>query len=273
MSKTPHIFVLRGFLVLTSLYLQTCDPDDTSNSSDNVCGPCGVRVSKSTTAVTSSSAYGLNDNDAYGSSNNLSDNDAYGSSNNASNDNYDCKPASAGKVCRPAAGLCDEDDKCDGASKECPEDAKKSPRHICREASSNLDKSCDAPEYCDGENDECPPDRPYPLNHICRFPTADEPCAAPDYCNGEDTQCPRNDAIRSESHVCRQAADDEPCDEPEFCDGVSSRCPEDRVKPKGYPCVFSTTPYTTDAVCDGLSKQCPDSDGGVRVGIDSPAGL
>lgn len=54
--------------------------------------------------------------------------------------------------CRPAAGLCDTAEACDGVSADCPADALVPSGASCRAAVS----SCDAEEVCDGTSADCP---------------------------------------------------------------------------------------------------------------------
>lgn len=62
----------------------------------------------------------------------------------------------AGTECRPAAGVCDRAETCNGSSLACPGDAKRSAAFECRGVAPN--NFCDATEHCDGTSDDCPDD-------------------------------------------------------------------------------------------------------------------
>jgi uncharacterized sulfatase len=85
-------------------------------------------------------------------------------------------------VCRPAAGLCDAAEICDGASNECSPDALLRAQHECRPAAGE----CDLPEVCNGESAVCPDDTR--RTGVCR-PSAGE-CDIPEQCDGVGTDCP-----------------------------------------------------------------------------------
>jgi hypothetical protein len=59
-------------------------------------------------------------------------------------------------VCRPAVGVCDIPERCDGAG-HCPADAFAGSDTVCREGS---DAGCDVAERCSGGFADCPPDAP-----------------------------------------------------------------------------------------------------------------
>jgi hypothetical protein len=66
---------------------------------------------------------------------------------------------------------------CDGASPDCPEDAKKPANTECRAAAGE----CDVPEVCDGSSAACPADAFKPTDTAC---TDDgNPCTR-DVCTG-----------------------------------------------------------------------------------------
>src|SRR2546425_7927501 len=77
--------------------------------------------------------------------------------------NGDCCSASctiqpAGTVCRPAAGVCDVAEACDGASPTCPADVFVSAATQCRAAAG----VCDVAELCPGNGANCPADAKQP---------------------------------------------------------------------------------------------------------------
>jgi hypothetical protein len=61
-------------------------------------------------------------------------------------------PASASRVCGEELGRCDIEERCDGETFECPEDAVEDEGVVCR-AAADL---CDRPEVCTGEDAMCP---------------------------------------------------------------------------------------------------------------------
>jgi cysteine-rich repeat protein len=65
-----------------------------------------------------------------------------------------CRTEPAGAICRPAGGVCDVAEACDGETPECPPDSKKT--EVCRPPVTSF---CDVAETCDGVSDDCPADR------------------------------------------------------------------------------------------------------------------
>eukprot|EP01135_Chromosphaera_perkinsii_P011035 Nk52_evm1s2318 gene=Nk52_evmTU1s2318 len=54
--------------------------------------------------------------------------------------------------CRPAAGICDVPDYCDGVANDCvAADEKAGTDMVCRPAAG----ICDVPDYCDGVANDC----------------------------------------------------------------------------------------------------------------------
>src|SRR5207249_3741539 len=71
--------------------------------------------------------------------------------------NAACPPdavSGPGLVCRPAAGDCDVEEHCGGASKNCLADAVAGTSTVCRPPAGE----CDAAEGCDGTDVDCPND-------------------------------------------------------------------------------------------------------------------
>src|SRR5207247_2475970 len=58
----------------------------------------------------------------------------------------------AGTVCRPAAGICDVAESCNGIDAACPADAFAPASTVCRAAAG----ICDVAETCTGSAAECP---------------------------------------------------------------------------------------------------------------------
>jgi hypothetical protein len=72
-------------------------------------------------------------------------------------------PKAAGSVCRPAAGVCDITEVCDGDSLDCPADVFATPGTVCRPTSG----PCDMAEVCNGFSSACPNDAFKPDESSC----------------------------------------------------------------------------------------------------------
>ena len=68
--------------------------------------------------------------------------------------NSQCQWADQGDVCRPAAGVCDVAETCNGSTSTCPSDSFMTSGE-CRPAVSG---ACDVAESCDGSGPDCPAD-------------------------------------------------------------------------------------------------------------------
>jgi hypothetical protein len=110
-----------------------------------------------------------------------------------------CHYESVATVCRPAAGICDAPDTCDGAG-ACTPDAKLTSE--CRP----MVAMCDAAEFCDGLGDDCPPDLFLPDGTVCR--PAVQICDAVEYCSGVSKDCP-----------ITKPANGLPCPDGDLCNG------------------------------------------------------
>jgi hypothetical protein len=153
----------------------------------------------------------------------------------------------AGKICRPSAGLCDVAEACDGQSSSCPADAKQPNGSTCR-ASAGL---CDLAEACDGQSPLCPADVKQPSGSTCRPSTG--LCDLPEVCDGQSSSCPA-DAKQPNGSTCRPAAG--PCDVAETCNGQSATCPGDGKQPSSYTCRPAVGPCDVAETCDGQSVAC-----------------
>lgn len=160
-----------------------------------------------------------------------------------------------GESCRPVAGTCDIAEACDGTSRACPADAFRAANAPCR----NAVNSCDQAEVCSGTAAACPDDAKAPVTKVCRPSTG--PCDAPDTCDGTNDACPAEDRRFGTDVECRPAAG--LCDVAEKCDGTSINCGADLVVPKNTLCrpmviAGDLTTCDLEDVCDGASKQCVD---------------
>jgi hypothetical protein len=90
----------------------------------------------------------------------------------------------AGTVCRPAAGVCDVAEVCDGTAAGCPADAFASASTECRASTG----PCDPAESCTGTSADCPADTLASSSTVCRPSTG--ACDAPEYCTGDSGACP-----------------------------------------------------------------------------------
>jgi hypothetical protein len=82
-----------------------------------------------------------------------------------------CDDVKRTDVCRPAAGVCDVEESCDGVANDCPADAKSTA--VCRAVAG----VCDAAESCDGNSDACPADG---------FQPDETPCNDGNSCSSHD---------------------------------------------------------------------------------------
>jgi len=146
-------------------------------------------------------------------------------------ENGTCTIRPSATICRASAGICDNEESCDGISPLCPSDGKMSASTLCR-ASGGI---CDIEESCDGVNDECPFDEKEAKNTPCRAPAGI--CDGAEVCDGLSAECP-TDAKKPNTYICRPAQSE--CDVGEFCNGSSDECPADQHDPDATPCVNGT---------------------------------
>ncbi|MEM9073738.1 MAG: hypothetical protein AAGE52_34930 [Myxococcota bacterium] len=155
-----------------------------------------------------------------------------------------CRPRSAGIVCAPARGVCENDAVCDGVSALCTH----TPRFdVCRAATDR----CDVAERCNRTSFDCPPDRIREAGDYCRSATS--ACDTFDVCNGVSKEC--RDRVLPAGTLCREP--EGPCDTAEVCDGVSNDCPADSVETAGTVCREPEGLCDAAEVCDGESNACP----------------
>lgn len=144
----------------------------------------------------------------------------------------------AHQSCRPVAGVCDVEEKCNGTQKDCPLDVLLTTE--CRAIAG----PCDLAESCDGVNPNCPSDKFQPSSHKCG--SASGCCDKDDYCTGDKAAC--NDDVQGASTPCLQTfgpADvnsptggtcgtGSPCVQTWKCDGFSKLCPKSATNTTGY---------------------------------------
>ena len=155
-----------------------------------------------------------------------------------------CQFEAAGTVCRAAAGVCDLQETCTGASGTCPADAKSTA--VCRPSAG----ICDVAESCDGVGNTCPADGFVAAGTTCR--AAAGVCDLAESCTGSSASCP---ADAKSTAVCRPAAG--VCDVAESCDGVGNNCPADALAPGGTLCRAAAGVCDLAENCTGSSVNCP----------------
>jgi cysteine-rich repeat protein len=93
-------------------------------------------------------------------------------------------PVSAAEtLCRPPAGSCDIEERCDGGSTACPADLFEDPTKVCREAAGE----CDVAESCSGLSGRCPTDTFVPAGQDCddgQICTRNDACDGNGHCTG-----------------------------------------------------------------------------------------
>ncbi len=116
--------------------------------------------------------------------------------------------AAEGAVCRLAAGPCDAEERCDGASTACPEDGFLPADRVCRTSAG----VCDPEETCPGDAALCPDDAK--RTDICR--EAAGACDLPEVCDGRSDACP-SDEYKSPGDSCDDGLY---CTGGDVCDGT-----------------------------------------------------
>jgi hypothetical protein len=104
-------------------------------------------------------------------------------------------PTPAGTVCRPATGVCDVAETCDGTGVSCPADTLKSATDVCREAVG----ICDVAETCTGADSACPTDSFKPSSEVCRAAAGE--CDLADFCSGSSASC-SDDLVVTDGTAC-----------------------------------------------------------------------
>jgi hypothetical protein len=164
----------------------------------------------------------------------------------------------AGAVCRPAAGVCDEEETCDGISLSCPDNRFADSDTICRRTPEGVVHHCDVAEFCTGSDAACPDNVLKSAGEECRpAPMVANHCDVAEVCDGANVQCPQ-DIVKSTGTMCRNAPGAPTCDVADVCDGSSKEC-VDAVRPSGHVCLAGPGGVTCDAddKCNGSNKTCP----------------
>jgi len=148
-------------------------------------------------------------------------------------------PADAGTICRPAVGLCDAAEECDGSGAPCPTDQLLSVGEVCR----SIHGGCDEEEMCNGSSPECPSDAFTRAGATCRVSRG--VCDRVETCSGTSAECPTDGFLGSET-ACRAAVG--VCDVAETCSGSSKDCPDDGFQ-------IGTVCRASAGVCD-VAETC-----------------
>jgi hypothetical protein len=166
-------------------------------------------------------------------------------------------------VCRPSAGLCDPEERCDGASAGCPADAREPGGTVCRASTDE----CDPQEECDGVAALCPSDSFKADGVAC---TDDGLLCSNDTC--QSGVC--SHTAKTDGTVCRASTDE--CDPQEICDGIALTCPVDAFEADGFACTDDGSACTSDTCETGVcthpdttpAGQCCDPSTGGFTAID-----
>src|SRR5262245_20969373 len=152
-------------------------------------------------------------------------------------------PAKNGTECRPAAGVCDVAETCDGTVMgSCPADAFAPTSQECRSSTG----VCDPAENCPGNDPNCPADAKSTAE--CR--ASEGVCDPAESCDGVSSDCP---ADAKSTDECR--ASQGVCDPAESCDGVNDDCPADAKSTD--ECRASQGVCDPAESCDGVNDDCP----------------
>ena len=151
-----------------------------------------------------------------------------------------------GISCRPAAGICDVAETCDGTGAPCPADGFATGT-VCR-ASAGV---CDVAEVCSGSGASCPPDA-FAAATVCRQPAGI--CDTAESCTGTSAACPP-DGFVAVGTACRSSAGI--CDVVESCTGTAAACPPDLLAGAGTPCRGAVDLCDVVESCTGMAAACP----------------
>src|SRR5262245_36881132 len=159
-----------------------------------------------------------------------------------------CQFASAGAVCRPAAGLCDVAETCTGSSATCPADVLAASGTLCRPAAG----VCDVAESCTGTSPACPADVLASASTVCRPPAS--PCDIAETCTGSSTACPA-DAKAPNGTSC---SDGNACNGVETCQNGTCNAGTPLVCNDGNPCTDDSCDAATGCVFNNNTAPCSD---------------
>jgi hypothetical protein len=177
-----------------------------------------------------------------------------------------CAGRPAGEVCRPSAGACDVEERCDGGP-TCPADALAPASTTCRAAAGE----CDVAERCTSGTAACPPNAFEGDGTPCSMGSCDglgmcsgacvpgARCNTGNPCEVGQRVCPSGACVGAGAGpagvVCRASAG--ACDEEETCTGTSTACPADRFQPSSTECRTERGVCDRAEMCTGASAACP----------------
>ncbi|MFO0607643.1 MAG: MopE-related protein [Polyangiales bacterium] len=161
-------------------------------------------------------------------------------------------------VCRPAAGVCDRAEVCDGTGAACPADVFEPATVDCRAAMGG----CDVAERCTGMGAACPDDGFAPATQVCRASATIEACDPAERCTGTAAACPSDAVTRApmtetcngEDDDCDGMVDEPPCMPapdagPDVADGSGEFVPDvPRDVPADDPALDAMQPPPPDAM-------------------------
>lgn len=177
-------------------------------------------------------------------------------------------PAPADTVCRAAAGPCDVEERCGGAT-SCPPDDLAAAGVECRASAGE----CDAAEACTGASADCPADGPRADGTVCGTGGVCSsgscvpcetglPCATGRECERGTIDCSggtpvcQSGGAAAAGTLCRAASG--PCDREETCDGSGLDCPADGFFGASTVCRPAASGGCDVAeVCGGSGAACP----------------
>jgi len=158
-----------------------------------------------------------------------------------------CTLIPSSQVCRPATGLCDVVEYCNGESSECPSDSLELSGTECHTSTG----PCDVTEYCSGTNHQCPSGI-MAAGTICRNSKGN--CDTVEYCNGISDQCPL-DSLEPAGVICRNSTG--PCNPAAICNGITAKCPSSFFLPNGAECTTTNDcGKEENGKCSGSSDSC-----------------
>ena len=169
-----------------------------------------------------------------------------------------CALGPLGSVCRPAVGMCDIAELCDGVTPSCPANVLLPAMTVCRASVSE----CDVEELCSGVSGVCAADAAQPAGTVCG-PSPTGPCDIADTCTnsvGEFAAC--RTRFAASGTPCRPASS--PCDLAETC-AAGGVCPADRSAADGTSCSDGVACNGTESCLVGLclsgtAPRCEDAD-------------
>jgi hypothetical protein len=152
----------------------------------------------------------------------------------------------AGVLCRPSAGVCDVEERCNGVATACPLD-----NFLTGVQCAASTGPCDRPAVCNGNGPNCPVRPLVDAGVVCRG--AAGPCDVEERCTGTSAACPA-DSLASVGTRC--GPDGGGCDLHATCTGASVFCPPKPLVDAGVICRQDDVCLPPQR-CTGTSGTCP----------------